>query len=136
MPTMLMPPRDLSDEDCEKINEEITDEERRNVSHVYNQYIVIKLKEFARKKNINLDYNSVEHINIDDLLAQEYNKIIDQLVREERKYKLGFDYIENESAKLRYIENWRNHWMELEGIIIPIGGRKKMSYKSRKTNKK
>lgn len=45
-----MPPRDLSDEDCEKINEEITDEERRNVSHVYNQYIVIKLKEFARKK--------------------------------------------------------------------------------------
>lgn len=116
MPTMLMPLRDLTVEDYEKINEEITDEERRNVSHVYSQYIVIKLKEFVRKKNINLDYNSVEHINIDDLQAQEYNKIIDQLVREERKYKLGFDYIRNESEKLGYIKNWRNHLMILEGI--------------------
>lgn len=137
MPTMLMPPRDLSVEDYEKINEEITDQERDNVLHfyVYREYIKKKLKEFARNKNIILDYNSVETINNIEYLTQEQNKIIDQLVRDERKYKLGFNSY-NDGERQNYIDNWRNHWMRLEGITIPIGGRKKMSYKSRKTNKK
>lgn len=132
-----MPLRDLTDEDYKKIKEEITDEERRNVLqfYVYREYIKKKLEEFVDKKKINPDYNSVEYINIDDLLAQEENKIIDQLVKEERKYKLGFDYFDD-GVRQNYINNWRNNWMRLEGIRIPIGGRKKMSYKSRKTNKK
>jgi hypothetical protein len=137
---MLMPPRDLTYEEYEKLDKDITQEEIDELYsiEVYQKYIENKIKELIRKKNINinLDDMSVDGINDIEYLTEEQNKIIKKLVREERKYKLGFDYIENETQRREYIKNWRNHWMELEGITIPIGGRKKMSYKSRKTNKK
>tara|TARA_Y100000389_G_C17422626_1_gene497628 strand:- start:652 stop:1566 length:915 start_codon:yes stop_codon:yes gene_type:complete len=138
MPTMLMPPRDLTDEDYKKIKEEeISDEERENVLdfHVYRRYIEIKLKELVDNKNIILDDNSVETINNIDYLTQEQNKIIDQLVRDERKYKLGFNHY-NDGVRQTYIDNWRNHHYLVTYGIRTRGGRKKMSYKSRKMNKK
>lgn len=126
-------PRELTEKDYNKINQKIENHEIEEIMALYHTFLSDKrdrLYNISNKQQQTSD--SVVLNDSEDQIHKEWHNEIERLVRREREYKLRFDGITNEEERKNAINSVRNNWTSL-GLS---GGRKKMSYKSKKSKKK